>query len=237
MENTLGTRPADRPERIDQIINSLEVYNIDATCSELEAYVTTQGVSDILASAALFKQYQINFRYAKDDVIIIALSKALLKFYSSDFSLLLHLLPPRVLLEKNGSPDSLASQAQKLFQLYELLDSYRFVEFWHKFESDDSYADIVADVNNFEDELRQTIASVVSVACKQIAVDVFQAWSNLSERKFLAWVSDTLKWETNGNMVIVPGNKENEAKVVVKSENVRFEQLSRVIRRAYEINL
>lgn len=237
MEHTLAKGPAERPERIDQIINSLQVYNIDATCSELEAYVAKQGVSDILASAALLKQYQLNPRYAKDEIIVTALSKALVAFYSSDFSLLLHLLPPRVLLDKNSPQDSLASQTQKLFHLYELLDSYRFTEFWRKFESDDSYADIVADVVNFEDELRQTIASVVSVACKQIGITVFQEWSNLSERKFLAWVTDTLKWEIKGDMVVVPPNKENDAKVVVKNENVRFEQLSRVLRRAYEINL
>lgn len=41
-------------------------------------------------------------------------------------------------------------------------------------------------------------------------------------------------WEIEGTVIKVPLNKENEAKGTIVRENVKMEQFSRVIRRAYE---
>jgi translation initiation factor 3 subunit K len=239
MENTLGSKPSQRPEQIDHILSSLERYNTESI-SVLESYVSQQaseGFHDIAANLALLKHYQFNSRAAKDDFIMTTLSMALVKFYTSDFTCALHLLPPYILTMDNPPTDSLAQQTQKLFQLYTLLDSARYTEFWSTFESDDSYADIVADVQGFEDELRLSIAKTVEISSKQIAVPVFQDWSNLSETKFTNWIENTLHWTIVNQSVIVPFNKDNDAKMVVTTENVKFEQLSRIVKRAYELNV
>ncbi|ANB14232.1 hypothetical protein AWJ20_5193 [Sugiyamaella lignohabitans] len=237
MENTLGSKPTQRPEAIETILESLERYNSESI-PVLEAYVTKQaseGFNDIAANLALLKHYQFSVRAAKDDIILSVLSMALVKFYTSDFTSALHLLPSFVLTLENPPNDSLAQQTQKLYHLYTLLDSARYTEFWSTFESDDSYADIVADVSGFEDELRLSIAKTVEVSSKQIAVPVFQDWSNLSESKFTKWIEDTLHWVIKDKSVIVPVNKDNDPKVTITTENIRFDQLSRIIKRAYEL--
>jgi translation initiation factor 3 subunit K len=51
---------------------------------------------------------------------------------------------------------------------------------------------------------------------------------------FEKFVSGVCGWEMEGSVVKVPLNKENEAKGTIVRENVKMEQFSRVIRRAYE---
>lgn len=51
---------------------------------------------------------------------------------------------------------------------------------------------------------------------------------------FDKFIRDVCGWTIDGTVVKIPLNKENEAKGSVVSENVKIEQFSRVIRRAYE---
>lgn len=237
MENTLVGIPENRPANIERILNSLERYGAE-NITLLQDYVTKQaseGFIDSPANLALLKLYQFNTHLSRDDVILTILSKALIRFYSCDFTSCLHLLHPSVLLIQDPPAESLSDQTQKLFHLYSLLDSAKYSEFWNTFESDDAYADIVADVNGFEDELRLSIAKTVEISLKQIAVPVFQEWSNLSENKFTKWVEETLGWKISGTSVIVPVNKDNEIKMVVTNETVRFEQLNKIIKKVYEL--
>ncbi|KAA8896756.1 hypothetical protein TRICI_006841 [Trichomonascus ciferrii] len=239
MENTLVTKPEGRPEQVDSILNSLDRYNVD-NIKVLQEYVQKQaqeGGIDIVANLALLKLYQFNNHLAKDDIVVIILSKALVRFYSSDFTTALHLLPGYVTTTVDPQPDSLTDQCQKLLKLYELLDGCKYSEFWQLFKSDDSYEDMVADVNGFADDLRLSIAKTVEVAAKRIPVKVFQNWCNLSDAKFKEWVESNLGWTIKDDSVEVPLNKDNDAKPVITSETVKFEQLNRIIKRAYELKI
>lgn len=51
---------------------------------------------------------------------------------------------------------------------------------------------------------------------------------------FEKFVRGVCGWALEGSVVKVPLNKENEAKGTIVRENVKIEQFSRVIRRAYE---
>jgi len=51
---------------------------------------------------------------------------------------------------------------------------------------------------------------------------------------FDKFVNGVCGWEIENGVVKVPLNKENEAKGTIVRENVKMEQFSRVIRRAYE---
>ena len=51
---------------------------------------------------------------------------------------------------------------------------------------------------------------------------------------FNKFVNGVCGWEIEGAVVKVPLNKENEAKSTVVRENVKIDQFSRVLRRAYE---
>lgn len=63
---------------------------------------------------------------------------------------------------------------------------------------------------------------------------MLESWLGLNGEAFNKFVKGTCGWEIEGSEVKVPLNKENEAKSTVLRENVKMEQFSRVIRRAYE---
>lgn len=239
MENTIVDNIEARPQQVSDILNSLDRYNPD-NIKVFQDYVQQQaqdGGIDIVANLALLKLYQFNAHMAKDDIVVIVLAKALVRFYSSDFTTALHLLPGYITTTTDPEPDSLTDQCQKLFKLYELLDGCKYTEFWQLFKSDDSYQDLVADVNGFADDLRMSIAKTVQMAAKHIPVKVFQEWCNLSDAKFKEWVEQKLGWSIKGESVEIPLNKDNDPKPVITSETVKFEQLGKIIKRAYELKI
>lgn len=101
-------------------------------------------------------------------------------------------------------------------------------------DSDDLYADLVADVQGFEEIMRVRIAVVVSQCMQEVGRDVLEGWLNISGAKFEHFVKDVCGWSIDGNSVKVPLNKENEARGTVVRENVKFEQFGRMVKRAYE---
>uniref|UniRef100_A0A060TD43 Eukaryotic translation initiation factor 3 subunit K n=1 Tax=Blastobotrys adeninivorans TaxID=409370 RepID=A0A060TD43_BLAAD len=238
MENTLIEPVSTRPDEVNDILNSLDRYN-PKNVKPLQDYVLQQAAEnrpDIAANLALLKLYQFNAHLAKDEVCATILALALTRFYSSDFTTALHLLPPSATAppSEEGTSDGLSDGVQKLIKLYELLDSAHYAEFWHAFRSDDASQDLVADVSGFADAVRSSIAKTVAIVARQVPVSVFLAWTNLSEAKLESWVSE-LGWTIKDNIILIPANKDNEAKPVVTSETVRFDQLSKIIKRAYDI--
>lgn len=158
---------------------------------------------------------------------------------------MLHLLPPHILSPHLTLPnqigDSPLSEAvQKLSALNTLLECANYRGFWSTLDGDDLYADLVADVNGFEELMRVRIAVNVGQGCREVERGVLEGWLNLSGREFETFVGEICGWgvddsEGVGSAVVrVPVNKENEAKGTVVREEVRFDQFSRVIRRAYE---
>lgn len=254
MENTLTSKPATRPENINAILEGLGRYNVQ-NLELFHNYVATQckeGTFDIEANLALLKLYQFNTEIPRDEETVInILVKGVVRFWSSDFMLALHLLPAYVgeVVKSTGSKkegakneeeadrylDSFAENVNKLLNLFKLLDASKFGEFWTLFESDDSYADLVADVADFETALRKSISQTVEISARRVPVSVLEEWVNLSGNKFQEWVTKTIGWTIEGTSVVIPANKENEAKPVVANEALHFEQLGSLIKRAYEV--
>lgn len=127
---------------------------------------------------------------------------------------------------------------QKLSLLNTLLEQADYRGFWNTLDSDDLYADLIADVNGFEELMRVRIAVNVGQGCREVERGVLEGWLNLSGREFEIFVGEICGWgidDSDGSGVVrVPINKENEAKGTVVREEVRFDQFSRIIRRAYE---
>ncbi|KAM0798637.1 eukaryotic translation initiation factor 3 subunit K [Usnea florida] len=236
----------NRPERIEAILNGLDRYNPETT-SIFQDYVTQQcedRTYDCYANLALLKLYQFNPHLTRDEPVTNILVKALTVFPTPDFSLCLHLLPPSILSPPSNPHNPhldtpLAEAVQKLTHLNTLLSQCAYRDFWDQLDSDDLYADLIADVNGFEELMRVRIAVTVGQGCREVERGVAEGWLNLQGREFEAFVGEICGWGVEGGVggagvVVVPVNKENEAKGLVVREEVRFEQFGRVVRRAYE---
>ncbi|KAK6608984.1 eukaryotic translation initiation factor 3 subunit [Botrytis cinerea] len=203
----------DRPEHIDAILNGLDRYNPETT-NIFQEYVTLQceeKTYDCYANLALLKL------------------------------LALHLLPPHILTPISASSSlpaagdaPLSEAVQKLAVLNTLLSSANYSQFWSTLDSDDLYADLIADVSGFEELVRIRIASTISQSVREVASSELENWLGMNGEAFEKFIKEVCGWTIENGVVIVPLNKENEAKGTVVRENVKMEQFSRVIKRAYE---
>ncbi|KAI9654715.1 MAG: hypothetical protein M1831_005302 [Alyxoria varia] len=231
---------SERPEHIDTILNGLDRYNPETTTT-FEQYVAQQAENqsyDCYANLALLKLYQFNPHLSREETVTTILVKTLTVFPSPDFALCLHLLPPSSLTTSTRTgPDtsSLADAVQKLNVLNNLLSSADYAGFWDTLRSDDLYADLVGDVVGFEELMRVRIAATVSQAMREVERSILEGWLDLRGESFNKFVGDVCGWtvESDG-LVKVPPNKENEAKGTIVRENVKFDQFSRIVKRAYE---
>ncbi|KAG9231055.1 eukaryotic translation initiation factor 3 subunit K [Amylocarpus encephaloides] len=232
-----------RPEHIDSILNGLDRYNPESTAI-FQEYVVQQcdeKFYDCYANLALLKLYQFNPPLTKDETITNILVKSLTVFPGPDFSLALHLLPPHILTPASTSSalpaagDAPLSEAvQKLNVLNNLLAQASYASFWSTLDSDDLYADLIADVSGFEELIRVRIALTISQTVREIQRPVLESWLGMQGDAFTKFINGVCGWEVDGSVVKIPLNKENEAKSTIVQENPKIEQFSRVIRRAYE---
>lgn len=123
---------------------------------------------------------------------------------------------------------------QHLNVLHKHLNNAEYASFWSTLDSDDLYADLVADVQGFEDIMRIRIAIVVSQCMQEVSREVLESWLNVSGDKFEHYISKVCSWEIKDGNVMIPLNTDNEARGTVVRENVKFDQFSRMIKRAYE---
>ncbi|GAB7351336.1 hypothetical protein MBLNU459_g2026t1 [Dothideomycetes sp. NU459] len=222
----------ERPEHIDAILNGLDRYNPETT-SVFQDYVASQCENqtyDCYANLALLKLYQFNPHLIRDETVTNILVKALTVFPSPDYSLCLSLLQPHV-LAPNPAANSLAEAVQKLSALHTLLNSASYDSFWSSLDGDDLYADLTADVQGFEELMRVRMAVVISQSMQSVDKSLLESWLNVQDDKF---VTEVCGWTIEGSTVNIPLNKENEARGTVVRENVKFDQFSRMIKRAYE---
>ena len=82
--------------------------------------------------------------------------------------------------------------------------------------------------------MRVRIAVVVSQCMQEVQREVLEGWLNISASKFDGFVREVCGWKVDGKRVMIPLNKENEARGTVVRENVKFEHFGRMIKRAYE---
>ncbi|KAF2026813.1 eukaryotic translation initiation factor 3 subunit K [Setomelanomma holmii] len=233
----------ERPDHIQQILDGLDRYNPETT-GVFQDYVMQQCESqtyDCYANLALLKLYQFNPHLSRDETVTNILVKALTMFPSPDFSLGLSLLPSHVLAPLNSSAHNpaagdapLSEAVQKLNELRNLLEGADYSTFWSTLDSDDLYADLIADVSGFEELMRVRIAATVSQAVREVDRSILESWLNLDGSDFDNFVGSVCGWTIDGAKIKVPINKDNEAKGTVVRENVKFDQFARVIKRAYE---
>ena len=197
----------------------------------------------VLTNSFCIDSYQFNPHLLQPEVVTNILSKALTVFPSPAFSLCLALLPANTQpFPSTNTEDQPAAQTsdfiesvQKLARLSTLLESAQYAQFWSTLNSDDLYADLVADVAGFEELVRIRIAVEVGKTFRQINAEILQQWLDLSNKEALVkFVKEVCNWEVEGAVVKVPTNKENEARSEVKSERVGIEQFGRVLRRGFE---
>jgi translation initiation factor 3 subunit K len=183
-------------------------------------------------------RYQFNPHLTRDETTTNILVKSLTVFPSPDFSLCLSLLPPYVLQDSKASggasSGTLAEAVQHLDVLHNQLNNAQYADFWSTMDSSDLYADLTADVVGFEDTMRIRIAVVVSQCMQEVGRRHLEQWLNVQGEKFEHFVKDVCGWKIEGETVKVPLNKENEARSVVQRETVKFDQFSRLVKRAYE---
>lgn len=74
--------------------------------------------------------------------------------------------------------------------------------------------------------MRVRIAATVGQSCREVERKVLEGWLRLSGDDFERFVDDICGWGIDGGNVLVPPNKENEAKGTVVRENVQFDRKS-----------
>ena len=82
--------------------------------------------------------------------------------------------------------------------------------------------------------MRVRIAATVSQAVREVERSILESWLNCQGKEFEHFVGTVCGWNVDGNKIKIPINKDNEAKGTVVRENVKFDQFSRIVRRAYE---
>lgn len=113
---------------------------------------------------------------------------------------------------------------QKLNELRNLLEGADYAAFWATLDSDDLYADLIADVSGFEELMRVRIAATVSQAVREVDRAILESWLNLQGSEFEHFVGSVCGWTIDGAKIKVPINKDNEAKGTVVRENVKFDR-------------
>ncbi|KAI9265978.1 armadillo-type protein [Sporodiniella umbellata] len=206
---------AHRPENIANVINGVERYNPE-NLSVLEGYLDQQCESsqyDCEANLAILKLYQFNPQIAKESAIIKVLVKALTAIPAPDFSLCLYLLAEHTELES----------IKKLTELQQVLEQARYANFW-QFD----LTQWTKVVPTFENEIREVIARIISMTYQTVNASTLSGYIGLTGEAFEKFCA-AQNWQRNGDVVQIPINKGNEAKTVVIRENIKFDQLTKVI--------
>jgi translation initiation factor 3 subunit K len=148
----------------------------------------------------------------------------------------LSLLPTHVLAPLSTSSHSpaagdapLSEAVQKLNILKNLLEGADYTAFWAELDSDDLYADLMADVSGFEELMRVRIAATVSQAIREVDRSILESWLNLHGKEFDHFVGSVCGWNVDGDKIKIPINKDNEAKGTVVRENVKFDRKSSIL--------
>lgn len=102
--------------------------------------------------------------------------------------------------------------------------------------SDDLYADLIADVAGFEELMRVRIAVTVGQSCREVERGVLEGWLGIGSKGFEHFVREVCGWGVDDvsvdggggkGKVVIPVNKENEARGTVVREEVRFDRMCR----------
>ncbi|KAF9574097.1 hypothetical protein EC968_007348 [Mortierella alpina] len=217
----VSNTPSSRPEVIQSLIDGVDRYNPD-NVSILEEYLAAQCSNkecDAMANLAILKLYQFNPHLTNDQVVNNILVKALTTLPEPDFNLCLYLLNEQMVTEE---------PVVRLVALQDLIEQACFADFWKVYEGDDIYKELTAEVIGFEDLIRNNIANAVAMTFQSIELVSLQAYLNLKGQALTDFIQ-TREWTEANGVVTIPVNKDNEAKTTVLTENIKFEQLTKII--------
>lgn len=213
--------PASRPPVINQLIEGVDRYNPD-NCELLENYLNAQcqaGEHDLMANLAILKLYQFNPELVNLAVVANILGKAITAIPEPDFNTCLFMLNDTIMADAG---------VMKLVELRQLLETSRYRDFWQLLHSDELAAKAVADIVGFEDAIRKVVAKVVSMTCQSIKKSHLEEYLSLSGNDLSTFIT-AQNWKSDGDSVQIPISKDNQAKTTITSENIKFEQLSKII--------
>jgi translation initiation factor 3 subunit K len=72
--------------------------------------------------------------------------------------------------------------------------------------------------------MRERQAVVISQTMQSVERTVLESWLNLNGEAFDKFVKEVCGWSVEGSSVVIPLNKENEARGTVVRENVKFDR-------------
>ncbi|RHZ79806.1 hypothetical protein Glove_140g90 [Diversispora epigaea] len=214
--------PVTRTDIVQSLIDGVDRYNPD-NVSILEDYLGQQLQNeeyDLMANLAILKLYQFNPHLVNEHVIINILVKALTAIPNPDFNLCLYLLHESSLADESIT---------KLTELQQCLEQARFREFWEIY-GDESCKELASEATGFEDAIRKVILTTITMAYQSISVNLLSSYLNYNpaDKEFESFIQSR-GLEIKEEVVHIPKNADNDAKPTVIRENIKFEQLTKVV--------
>jgi translation initiation factor 3 subunit K len=113
--------------------------------------------------------------------------------------------------------------------LHNLLLECRYKEFWAALYQDDTCASVVHSITGFTGGVRHVIADAIDMSFQAIKTDAVQAYLDIRDQSELDSIMVDRSWTFEGDSIKIPMNAANEAKSVTITENLRFDQVSKVL--------
>ncbi|ODV98496.1 hypothetical protein PACTADRAFT_74047 [Pachysolen tannophilus NRRL Y-2460] len=253
MENTLVSVPPQRPEVVNEILSSLKRYDV-LVIKDLQDYLdeqTTRNFQDLNSNLALLKLYELTNPEVDENereyYSIKVLLKGLINFNYADFQLYLNLLPSYTIINETAPfLNSFNEKVQKLISIYNILVNCKFINFWQIFNSDDFLKQKIIlthykSLENLKFELQKAISVLISITYNSIDYKFLQASLDFENDKigFEKFITADLNWEIKNDKVLIKSKDariaiEEEKIININNENVSFDQISRLIKKAFE---
>ncbi|KAJ1921059.1 hypothetical protein H4219_000917 [Mycoemilia scoparia] len=222
-------RPDCRSDEIHTLINTLERYNGN-NVPKLESYLEQQCQSseesnnyDLQANLALLKLYQFNPKLFNEKYVVKILGKALMAIPGPDFNLYLYML--------NEQFTSI-SDISSVIELKDLLESAHYTRFWEVLKENPGLKSQLESIVGFVKNIQVMIACNIATTYQTIYVTEAKSYLGFEDDEGFTGFISKEGWsvdKSDQGLINLPLHKQNEAKTVVISEQIRFAQLTKVI--------
>ncbi|KAI9360007.1 armadillo-type protein [Zopfochytrium polystomum] len=232
--------PADRPEAIHAIVETVDRYNPE-NLPILEDYVRDQMLNNTIdrtANLAVLKLYQFNPDLTNISIVISILALALANLPDPDFNLALCQLNEVVMDHPSVA---------HLVKMQHLLESCQFKQFWEALEEDVDVPEadgdepvitpktLLEEFPEFDTRVRRFISSTLAETYQTIPLSLLSTCLNYDMQDDAEDLADWLKVigctvnSEDSSLFDFPVKRETFNRPSVAQENVRFEQLTKII--------
>jgi len=164
------------------------------------------------------------------------LVKALASVPFPDFNLSVALLDDRALSANAEEPDPLPSLLPYLINMHGLLQQCRFPAFWTLYRSNDLESlrdNYTVEVVGFEDSIREVAVRAVKATFQKIGSKRLGSYLDLEGEELEEYISRLgWKFDSTTGVVEVPPNPDNQIASTVVQEDIKLQQLTKVISHA-----